>query len=139
MKIAILCICYNSYKEFLSYYESLRKSEKLSSFEVSIFLLDNSIILDKNRQKKINHISNTDQNFTYHKCNNNGYLGTVQKELNKLDFKSYKYEYISITNVDIKVEKELFSQLEDIKIDDSIGLLAPSIINKKILIKIQNI
>ncbi len=96
MKIAILCICYNSYKEFLSYYESLRKSEKLSSFEVSIFLLDNSIILDKNRQKKINHISNTDPNFTYHKCNNNGYLGTVQKELNKLDFKSYKYEYISI-------------------------------------------
>ncbi len=135
MRIAIICICYNSYKEFLLYYESIRVSESLSNSEVKIFLLDNSTISDKKRIKKIKKLCDSDKNLQYQKCFNNGYLGTLQNEYKKLNIKSSEFDFISFSNVDIKMEKYFLKKLENIKLKPSIGILAPSIITKKFVNK----
>lgn len=131
MKLAIFCVCHNSYKEFFLFYKSIKKAEKNSKFKVSLFLLDNSS--DKNNYflDKINNLVKDDNAFQYISSPNYGYLGTIHKNLVKLNFKVSNFDYFCISNVDLLLKSDFFKVLEKCKFQNNIGMIGPSIITDK--------
>ncbi len=131
MKVAILCVSHNSFKEFLIYYKSIKEAQKNSNTQVSLILFDNSSLLKENQLSKIQKLQDEDINFKFILSENLGYLGTIQKNLKKTNSNFNNYDFICITNVDLKIKKDFFFELEKIQFPDNLGMLGPSIISKK--------
>ena len=55
MKVAVLCVNYNSFKEFQIYYKSIKKAEKNSNVKVTVILFDNSSLIKKKQLAAYKH------------------------------------------------------------------------------------
>ena len=131
MKVAILCVNYNSFKEFQIYYRSIKKAEKTSNVNVTVILFDNSSSIKKKQLSFIQKLQAEDNNFKFIASKNLGYLGTVQTNLKKIKINFDSFDLLCITNVDLKIKQDFFSSLEKTIFPDSLGMIGPSIISRK--------
>lgn len=122
MRILIIPVNYNSYKELECYLSSINKAVFRSKDTiVEIIIADNSTI-----QEPCEFAYNNISSIHIEKYDNLGYLGGAQKVMNSLSFIS-DYDYIVISNVDILLGENFFMNLSSIKDDDTIGWIAPQI------------
>ena len=125
MKIAVVCVNYNSYSSLLDYTKSIDIAVSNSllageDIEVSLFVADNSEIKIAQNLSKYNHINCEVKQFK-----NLGYLGGAFRIINNMQDR-HSYDYIIISNVDVLINKDFFSQLANIP-SDNIGWIAPGI------------
>ena len=121
MKVVIFCVNYNSYDELNTYLESLRDAVKYCKTELTVVVADNSKIIKEKRSEyefDLIHI-NTNGNL--------GYFGGAIYGIQNCGKELSSYDYIIISNVDLKVDKEFFCQLLCLQTPDSIGCIAPKI------------
>ncbi len=131
MKVAILCVNYNSFKEFQIYYKSIKKAEKNSNVKVTIILFDNSSLIKKKQLSYIQKLHEKDNNFKFIISKNLGYLGTIQNNLKKIKINFDSFDLFCVTNVDIKIKQDFFYKLEKTIFPDYFGMIGPSIISRK--------
>ena len=125
MKIAFFCVNYNSTKELLGYLDSIEKAYTDKSHHVTVIVTDNS-------QNQSNIKSSYSFSFSYIFSGKNlGYLGGITYGIKKSGLNLAEFDYIIISNVDIKIEETFFSKLFQMKIAEDIGCIAPSIISSK--------
>lgn len=124
MKVLILCVLYNSYNVIYDYIKSLQNAKKClqNDIDVDVVIIDNSekkIDFDKNFNG-INTIKiDSDKNL--------GYFGGIEFGIRKLYNHFFEYDYIIISNVDVKVNEDFFENLKSYQLDSNIGCIAPSI------------
>jgi GT2 family glycosyltransferase len=125
MKIAIVCVNYNSYESLFCYLDSLDWAANLSKgvAEVQVYVADNSTKkkdVDKTKYKNLGiHIDG---------YNNLGYLGGAFEMINSMSSNERDgYDYIAISNVDITINKDFFLRLAELNHSDGLAWVAPSI------------
>ncbi len=102
-RIAIFCVSYQSDKERDYYLKSIEVASKKATGKayVDVFLANNT------------------------KEDNPGYFGAVERLMNQMDITSY--DYVIISNVDLKVEEDFFSKLAEYNCSEDTGWIAPQI------------
>lgn len=123
MKVLIICVNYNSYKELCAYIDSLEVAKLCSTNDITLDILiaDNSEEkqeLKKKYELKIEHI------FT---GENLGYFGGITEVIKKSKYNLQKYDYVILSNVDLLVTETFFDNLYSLEINQNIGCIAPAI------------
>ena len=129
MKVCILAVCYNSYKESLRYLDSIYNSIKNVNGTVVFFYIDNSSIVDKNYVQSVKSYKNKFE-IKYTKCENLGYYPSISYVINKLKIDLIDYDYSILSNVDLRVSKDFFANLKTLPKSKDEGIYAPSIYSK---------
>lgn len=127
MNIAIICVNYNSHSALLDYLHSIEKAylKNNQKDNLSIYIADNSC-----KKQPIK------DSFSYNLIHlysgkNIGYFGGVQFIIKKAKIELKEYDYIIVSNVDLKLSENFFVQLSSYKFEDRIGCVAPSIYSLK--------
>lgn len=120
IKVLIVAVNYNSYKELDSYLKTIEEAASgVGKAVVDVTIADNSSNYIEIEASKYKHIGVRQVKF-----DNIGYLGAAQEIINK----SYNdYDYVAISNVDLKIGNSFFQELCGIKQDDTIAWIAPCI------------
>lgn len=123
MKILIVAVNYNTYSELDCFLQSVVESLKecVSQTVVDIIVVDNStekVDVDVTKYLLLN--------IKVVPLDNLGYLGGAQRVINNLDDKSV-YDYIAISNVDLKLDQSFLPNLSAYKLSNEVGWLAPSV------------
>lgn len=125
-KLALFCVTYNSYDELLSFLDSVSCAVKYCrDIDVDVFVADNTESEVRNLDNICHDAPFSLKIFAYNK--NFGYLGAASRMINSLDCSSY--DFIAISNVDILLSKDAFSQLLKTPIDDNTGWIAPALLS----------
>lgn len=120
--LLFVCVNYNSYKELSDYYDSIRvAAEYVNGIRVRLIIADNSL-----SPHPIDLPSEGSIDYEVRHFDNLGYLGAAQQVINSLDDIT-KYDYVAITNVDIKLKRDFFKQLEMLHFDNDVAWVAPQI------------
>ena len=125
IKVCLVAICYNAYKDALNYLQSINEAfVDQKNIELTIVLSDNSTT-----DERPNDILNNDWGFKleYLKNNNIGYFPAFTAAVNKVE--KDDFDYIIISNVDLKLGGSFFNELEAINFSDSVGVIAPAIVS----------
>jgi GT2 family glycosyltransferase len=128
-EILIICVNYNTHQELHDYVNSLLVSHDLVKDDILLTIL----IADNSDEKIINNFSpqlNVHIIYT-HSEDNVGYLGAVNYAVSINDINFTLYDFVIISNVDLKVEDDFFLSLKNIQVDKNIGWIAPSIFSVK--------
>lgn len=126
MKVFIVCVNYNSYKELKGFLDSLNESAKLASnVQVDVGIADNST-----KPETVDLSNYNNLNATLHKYDNLGYFGGASAIINTTE-DIRQYDYVIISNVDVLFEKDTLLQLKSVSISDDMAWLAPSIYSSK--------
>ena len=123
MKIVIVCVNYNSYDSLIRYLDSINEAivSAFGRLELTVLIGDNSSEIRTIVRKY-------DFDIKHFPTNNNlGYFGGIEYAIKESGTNLSEYDYIIISNVDLTVDKNFFSELLDFHVDDSIGCIAPSI------------
>ena len=122
IKVLIVAVNYNSYKELTNYLASIDKSVKgLDGVKVDVLVADNS-----NGKKCIVSTKYENIRVELYNFENLGYLGGASAVINNLpDVEDY--DYVAISNVDLQISDNFFQVLKEIKTDDETALIAPQI------------
>ena len=128
MRIGMICVCHNTHEKFDEYYSSIKQAA--SNFDVDIILLDNSITVPEVQHLRYQNLSDTDANFFYKRVENLGYLSSAQRFLQTSVDNPLQYDFICISNVDLKLDHAFFARLEFVASDlpENAGMIAPKII-----------
>lgn len=128
IKVCIVAICFNAYQDALKLLESINNSFKnAENIELWVVLSDNST----DRKASVLKDYSFDFNYKYVKNNNIGYFPGFKNGLDALCKSSFFFDYVLVSNVDLVVDKSFFSELERIRLDSNVGILAPSILSSK--------
>lgn len=131
MKIAIICVSYNSYPDTIKMVESIRQAQlKMPSMEcLTVLVCDNST--QGNSDFLLNKISEYD--FNYLKLENIGYFPAFHqglKYLEKNNFYVFKdFDYVIVSNVDLQLDSKFFNNMYGLNINKDVGVVAPSILS----------
>lgn len=126
--ILLICVNYNSYEALEKFIESVDCSANKAETKcrVRVWIADNSQVKNTVKTEMYKHI-----NCTYFACENDGYIGTVEKLLEKNNWSDAKEtDFLIISNVDICLAKDFFCQLSLVD-DNNIGWVAPRIYAKE--------
>lgn len=120
--VCIIAVCYNAFEETIDFLNSISKAFN-NEVNLTVIISDNSTI------KMPESINNISVNFHLKiiKNDNIGYFPAFSRGLeyiNKNDF-----DFIAISNVDLKLNDDFFYALSEISISEDIGIIAPSIIS----------
>lgn len=123
MKILVVAVNYNSYEQLGDFLASVKKSIRVCKYpvEVEIVVADNSTQKETIQQQKEDLIS-----LKVSKLDNLGYFGGAQFIINRIKDKN-QYDYIAISNVDLKLNEDFFDKLSQYKCSTDTGWVAPSI------------
>ena len=126
MKILVLPVNYNSYRELGNYLSSLDAAARLiSNLDIDVMVADNSTNHEKIDISLFQNVKLSIQRFP-----NIGYFGGALSIYNSVsDIESY--EYVFISNVDVTYSNDFFKTLYLIEKSPQIGWLAPQIWSKK--------
>lgn len=123
-KIAIYCVNYCSYGALHNYYKSIVMAARQASAccFIDLYIADNTekswepidLPCAENVHSKV---------FDFHK--NLGYFGAIHQLMKQTDYTVY--DYIIISNVDVKVDSYSFLKLCKIKTTEEVGWIAPQI------------
>lgn len=126
-RIAIFCVCYNSYELLNPFFDAVENSAKAAEAEakVSLYIADNT----ENNVLEINYESSHMEmrSFPFHK--NLGYFGAVHKMMCETDCSMF--DYIIISNVDVFLKETTLRDLCAYAAKDNIGWIAPYIYSEK--------
>ncbi len=123
-KILLICVNYNSYDVLQTFLQSVDNAAQKVKEEMKADVA----IADNSPEKQ--PINNTYSNLSIidiHKNDNVGYLGGALPLYNQW---AQNYDFVSISNVDLRLKEDFFANLIGIDITD-IGWLAPSILTQK--------
>ena len=123
MRILIVAVNYNSYMQLNRFLESIRASIRAckEDLHVEVVVVDNSSA-KQNVEMQPNEIFD----LNVESFENLGYFGGAQTIINKYRDKS-KYDYIAISNVDLKLNEDFFEQLSKYELPKGTGWVAPSV------------
>lgn len=125
MKVAIICVNYNSYDSLRNYLHSIDKAVYYSKgyVDVAVYVADNStkkesIIKDTNYEHIIV------RTFDY---NNLGYLGGAFSVINSIEEERSSIDFFVISNVDVLMDENFFIRFLELEIEDNVAWIAPEI------------
>lgn len=123
MKLLIVAVNYNSYEQLQVFLESVRASVRFckESIDVEVAIADNST-----NKKEIKCIDSDIIRIGVFTLENLGYFGGAQHIINNIENRE-QYDYIAISNVDLKLNEDFFEKLYHYKCSDDIGWVAPSV------------
>lgn len=125
MRVAIVCVNYNSYDSLKNYLYSIEKAtiEAHGQVEVTVYVADNSANKEEYDIAPFQNIAVKKGCFE-----NLGYLGGAFAMLNAMDeVERSGFDFIAISNVDVTMRQDFFVKLIESKIDNTIAWVAPSI------------
>lgn len=123
MKIIIVAVNYNTYSELNSFLNSVEESVRACEDKVVVDV----VIADNSTKKEcFNTDSFTNLIIKVVPLNNLGYMGGAQHIINSTE-DLLSYDYVAISNVDLKLNIDFISTLNAFKINDNVGWIAPSI------------
>ncbi len=127
MKIVILCVNYNSYKEMNDFLKSIENAaQKIGENNtITVVVADNS---EKPQDFNNNGKLSVDVIQTHE---NLGYFGGISYGIKMSGLNLSYYDFIIISNVDLIVPEDFFLKLSEEKVDSNVGCLAPSIFSQK--------
>lgn len=125
-RVCMLCVCYNSYAEALNYLSSINSIIDADEVDLDLFFIDNSSDVD---DIAVNELKLTIYNFNlnYVKSQNLGYFPSTAAVVEKLAIRLKTYDYTIISNVDLSLADDFFSNLQELDIAESVGAVAPTI------------
>jgi len=129
-RIGIICVNFESCHELLNYIESINDAVKNElRVCVDVYIADNSV----NEICQINTNSYKSINVCVYAFKKNlGYLGGVYSVMSKVGIdKFHQYDYLIISNVDLVLSENFFSELLKVNIKNDVGWIAPKIISQK--------
>ena len=122
MKIAIVCVNYNSYEELCGYLRSIDRAVKgIDGISLEIIVADNSNgnnIIDSNQFEYIHLKQECYENL--------GYLGGASAVINNM-LDVMVYDYVAISNVDLQLSEDFFKVLNSIDVCRDTAWIAPQI------------
>ncbi len=123
MKILIVAVNYNSYEQLQTFLESVRVSTRFckEGVDVEVAVADNST-----NKEEIKCIEDNVIHLSVYPLDNLGYFGGAQQIINNIENKGM-YDYIAISNVDLKLNEDFFETLFHYRCSDEIGWIAPSV------------
>lgn len=122
MRVLIVPVNYNSYKELNSYLYSVDfAAGKSKKTELDVIVADNSTV-PESCNFPCKHI----KTLCFVQLNNLGYLGGAQAILNSLSNLD-EYDYVAISNVDIALDENFFLELEHTSLNDDVAWVATKI------------
>ena len=123
MKILIVAVNYNTYQALYEYLEKVEVSLEACSkqVEVRVIVADNSTKRESVDVGKYGHFG-----LEVWKFDNLGYLGAAQAIINSQEDVT-EYDFVSISNVDLSLDKTFFDTLANMKFPEETGWIAPSI------------
>jgi len=123
MKILIVAVNYNTYKELYDYLAKVIESLDYSSetIELKVIVADNSTEREYVDVDKYSRVG-----LEVRSLDNLGYLGAAQTVINSLVDVTI-YDYVAISNVDLLLDKTFFENLACRYFSNKIGWIAPSI------------
>ena len=132
MKICLLAVCHNSYKEAIIFLDSLSKAVLKSPVFIDLYFIDNSSNIQNDHVNTIQTKYAHTLKITYIFSKNLGYFPSINSAIKskKIDLKIYDYAIIS--NVDLSIESNIFEVLKNIDVDKNLGIIGPSILSKEI-------
>lgn len=119
IKIAAVCVNYNSYNEAVAFLDSLEAARKnCDVFQLDVFVADNST-------RKQDFENRWNFNLSVQPFPNIGYFGAAFKVINSLCV--IEYDYIIISNVDVCVSVDFFYTLVHLTAKEDTAWIAPQI------------
>lgn len=129
-KYALICINYNSYPHLLSFLQSVEVAAKASRITPAVVVVDNST--NRGNYRLISEfISSSKLDIKIIESQNIGYFPGAAAALNSIRDFAHSFDYISISNVDLRLDPEFFKEIEKFSPEDNVGVIAPSIISEK--------
>lgn len=126
-RIAIFCVCYNSYEILDTYFERLDEAAKNARNNVAtdLFIADNT-------QENIRPIDYTPAHFSlrvfpFHE--NLGYFGAIGRMMKATD--CAPYDYVIISNTDVFMRPETLCCISDYPATEHVGWIAPLIYSER--------
>lgn len=126
--ILIIPVNYNSYYSLKSYLESIEISLNAvgkSELAVDVVVADNS-----SEKETIDNSYKYIRKFEVISIDNKGYFGGAFEVYNSIK-SIVQYDYVIISNVDLRVDESFFSILASKQLTEEIGWLAPAILSKQ--------
>lgn len=125
MRIAVVCVNYNSYNELEKYLASIDRSNKgVDGVTVDVFIADNS-----NGKEYVVNTQYENICVEQYYFDNLGYLGGASAVINNLQDVE-NYDYVAISNVDLQLSEDFFQVLKEKKTDDETAWIAPQIYSR---------
>ena len=127
LKVAVVCVNYNSYDSLKNYLYSLNIAGSKTRDDVSfdVYIADNSTKKETIDIATYEHIK-----VAMMPLDNLGYLGGVFAVINSWESTQREiYDYVVISNVDVTVNEDFGSQLANYKQEDKLSWIAPAIYN----------
>lgn len=124
MKILIGAVNFNTNEKVKDFLESIVIDDTVKNLELSVLVVSNGI-------------ENFTQTRDYHfklilaQTKNLGYINSLNHGIKKTKIDIHSFDYVAISNADIKIDKHFFKELSKLRIDSKIGWIAPSIISEK--------
>jgi GT2 family glycosyltransferase len=129
-KYALICINFNSYEHTVGLLESINEAKHHSSIDATIYIVDNST--DRSNYNILQkYMSTSTLAIKVITSKNVGYFPGASLALRYIFESDCKYDFISISNVDLRVAPDFFSQIQLMPQEKSVGVLAPIIISEK--------
>lgn len=125
----MLCVCYNSYTEALNYLSSINSNINTDEVDLDLFFIDNSSDVDDIAVNSLK-LQTYNFNLNYVRSQNLGYFPSTAAAVEKLAIHLDDYDYTIVSNVDLSVSDDFFSNLKELNITDSVGAIAPTIYSK---------
>lgn len=123
LNIAIFCVNYHSYDALKNYIASVSIAANKTKGQVTV----NMYIADNTEKdfKDIEYVSETCSIYIFPFHQNLGYFGAIQKMMEQQSPNQYDFNIIS--NVDVVLDKDFFTQLLTLPINNDIAWIAPQI------------
>ena len=128
MKVCILAVCHNSYDEAFLFLSSISDSVKGTSVDLDVYFIDNSTEFN---QRSVEVIQELRAGFSvkYIRSENLGYLPSIASNIEKYKVRLQDYDYSCISNVDLALDSAFFTRLQQIEVNNEIGIYAPAILS----------
>ena len=123
IRILIVCVNDNSYKELYDFLNSVDSSAELAEqyCRVEVFVADNSTNKQKVNTTLYSHID-----IQVKFLDNVGYLGGAQAIINNIECIT-DYDYVIISNVDLLIHLDFILRLTSLDVDMDVAWIAPRI------------
>lgn len=127
--VLFICVNYNTNELLNNYIKSIDKAKSLLNYPLRIDVLigDNSELFDPvknnlNKNISVFHINNK---------SNLGYIGGVTRAIKESNVDLTGYDYVIISNVDLKISETFLKKMMDLNVGPEIGWIAPCIFSEK--------
>lgn len=121
--VCIVCINYNSYQYLASYALSVKQADfQEEDVQLTFCVVDNSTVSVD--EEVLHRIEGYFDNYVYLRSENVGYFPAFSNAVNNLGI---GFDYVIVSNVDLRMSGNFFSSLSGLQESQSIGVIAPAI------------